>query len=246
MPDRHPARDVPRSAGVAVVVVGVLYLGVVATSILVLGPGVGGSQAPLAELLGVAFGAPGRVITTVVAVLLTVGAMNAYFAGGAKLGAALGRDGSLPAWFAKGGQAGQVPRRALAVTTGLSLLSLLATALLRLDLTASVLLATGAFTVVYVVGTAAAIRLLPRGTWARRGAVVSFVSVVALLLVNGSLWTLAVAAAAVGYETAVSRRRTRTSRRSPSSSRSSATAPYPTTTPSLAAVPSEVEPCAPR
>jgi len=245
---RNPARDVPRAAVVAVVVVGVLYLGVVATSILVLGPGVGGSQAPLAELLGVAFGAPGRVITTVVAVLLTVGAMNAYFAGGAKLGAALGRDGSLPAWFAKGGQAGQVPRRALAVTTGLSLLSLLATALLRLDLTASVLLATGAFTVVYVVGTAAAIRLLPRGTWARRGAVVSFVSVVALLLVNGShaLWTLAVAAAAVGYETAVSRRRTRTSRRSPSSSRSSATAPYPTTTPSLAAVPSEVEPCAPR
>ena len=238
----------PRAAVVAVVVVGVLYLGVVATSILVLGPGVGGSQAPLAELLGVAFGAPGRVTTTVIAVLLTVGAMNAYFAGGAKLGAALGRDGSLPPWFAKGGQAGQVPRRALAVTTGLSLLSLLATALLHLDLTASVLLATGAFTVVYVVGTAAAIRLLPRGTWARRGAVASFVSVVALLLVNGShaLWTLAVAAAAVGYETAVSRRRTRTSRRSPSSSRSSATAPYPTTTPSLAAVPSEVEPCAPR
>ena len=46
-------------AVLAVVVVGVLYLGVVATSILVLGPGVGGSQAPLAELLGVAFGAPG-------------------------------------------------------------------------------------------------------------------------------------------------------------------------------------------
>ena len=133
----------------------------------------GAARHRLAELLGVAFGAPGRVITTVVAVLLTVGAMNAYFAGGAKLGAALGRDGSLPAWFAKGGQAGQVPRRALAVTTGLSLLSLLATALLHLDLTASVLLATGAFTVVYVVGTAAAIRLLPRGTWARRGAVVS-------------------------------------------------------------------------
>ena len=127
-----------------------------------------------------------------------------------------------------------MPRRALAVTTALSLLSLVATALLHLDLTASVLLATGAFTVVYVVGTAAAIRLLPRGTWAWRGAAVSFVSVVALLLVNGShaLWTLAVAAAAVGYETVVSRRRTRTSRRSPSSSRSSATAPYPTTTPS--------------
>ena len=50
--------------------------------------------------LSLGFGAPGRVITTVVAVLLTVGAMNAYFAGGARLGAALGRDGSLPTWFA--------------------------------------------------------------------------------------------------------------------------------------------------
>ena len=82
----------------------------------------------MAELLGVAFGPPGRALTTVVAVLLTVGAMNAYFAGGSKLGAALGRDGSRPAWFAQGGQAGQVARGALAVTTGLSLLSLVATA----------------------------------------------------------------------------------------------------------------------
>ena len=98
---RDPARDVPRAAVVAVVVVGVLYLGIVAASILVLGPRAGASQAPLAELLGISFGAPGRVVTTVVAVLLTVGAINAYFAGGAKLGAALGRDGSLPAWFAR-------------------------------------------------------------------------------------------------------------------------------------------------
>ena len=233
---RNPARDVPRAAVVAVVVVGVLYLGVVATSILVLGPRTGSSQAPLADVLGVAFGAPGRVVTTVVAVLLTVGAMNAYFAGAAKLGAALGRDGSLPTWFAQGGEAGQVPRRALAVTTTLSLLSLVATALLHVEFAVSVLLATGAFTVIYVVGTAAAVRLLPRGTWVWRGAVLSLVSVTILLAVNGihALWTLAVAAAAFGYETAVSRRRTRTSRRSPSSSRASATAPYPTTTPSTA------------
>ena len=36
------------------------------------------------------------------------------------------------------------------------------------------LLVTGAFTLVYVVGTAAAMRLLPRGTWVHRGAVVAF------------------------------------------------------------------------
>ena len=209
---RNPARDVPRAAVVAVVVVGVLYLGVVATSILVLGPGVGGSQAPLAELLGVAFGAPGRVITTVVAVLLTVGAMNAYFAGGAKLGAALGRDGSLPAWFAEGGQAGQVPRRALAVTTGLSL------AVTPRDGAAP----PGPDRVgpprhrrVHAWSTSSArprrsgCCLAGRGRGAGRSSPSS--ASWRCSLVNGShaLWTLAVAAAAVGYETAVSRRRTR-------------------------------------
>jgi amino acid efflux transporter len=41
--------------------------------------------------------------------------VNAYFAGAAKLGAALGRDGALPAWLAQGSSAGDVPRHGLAV-----------------------------------------------------------------------------------------------------------------------------------
>jgi len=38
---------------------------------------------------------------------------------------------------------------------------------------------------VYVVGTAAAIRLLPRHTWVRRGAVVAFVATLGLLALTG-------------------------------------------------------------
>jgi amino acid efflux transporter len=53
--------------------------------------------------------------------------MNAYFAGAAKLGAALGRDGALPAWLARGDSAGEAPRRSLAVVSGLSGLALAAT-----------------------------------------------------------------------------------------------------------------------
>ncbi len=97
---RRPARDVPWATFVAVAVVAVLYLGVAGTSFLVLGAATGSTEAPLAELLAIGVGGPVRVIIAVVAVLLTMGAMNAYFAGGSKLGAALGRDGSLPAWFA--------------------------------------------------------------------------------------------------------------------------------------------------
>ena len=112
---RRPRRDVPRATAIAIVVVGLLYLGVAAASVLVLGPATGSTEAPLAELLAIGVGGPVRAITAFVAVLLTLGAMNAYFAGTAKLGAALGRDGALPEWFARGSEAGEVPRRSLAV-----------------------------------------------------------------------------------------------------------------------------------
>jgi amino acid efflux transporter len=88
---RNPRRDIPRATVIAVAVVGSLYLAVAAAALLVLGPAAGGSAAPLADLLAVGLGGPVRAVTTVLAVLLTIGAMNAYFAGGAKLGAALGR-----------------------------------------------------------------------------------------------------------------------------------------------------------
>jgi amino acid efflux transporter len=230
---RNPRRDIPRVTVIAVVVVGVLYLGVVVTSFLVLGPRTGRSQAPLADLLAIGFGPPARVVTTVVALLLIVGAMNAYFAGGSRLGAALGRDGALPAWFARGGSAGEVPRRSLAVIALLSLTSLAVTAFARVELTASVLLATGSFTMVYVLGTAAAIKLLPRHSWAWRGAVVSFTSVMALLVLTGPhvLWAVGVMVTAVLYESWSSRRTSRATSRIPSSTDSDGTAPYPTTNP---------------
>jgi amino acid efflux transporter len=199
---RHPARDVPRATGIALVVVGALYLGVVIASLLVLGPATGSTRAPLAELLAIGVGGQVRAITATIAVLLTFGAMNAYFAGGAKLGAALGRDGALPAWFGRGSAAGEVPRRSLVVIFGLSGLALVIIAAASVGPRPSVLLTTGSFVLVYVLGTAAAVRLLPRRSWSRRAAVVALVSVSALLVMTGVyvLWTLVVAAAAVVYE----------------------------------------------
>ncbi len=199
---RHPRRDIPRATRIAVVVVGLLYLGVATAGILVLGPAAGTSQAPLADLLATAFGAPARAATAVIAVLLTAGAMNAYFAGGAKLGAALGRDGALPTWFARGSRSGDVPRRSLAVIAALCLVALAVTAVAAFDLHTSVLVTTGSFTLVYLAGTAAAVRLLPRPGWAWIGAVISLAAVLMLLVLTGwhLLWGVGVALAALLYQ----------------------------------------------
>ena len=199
---RDPRRDVPRATAVAVVVVGVLYLGLATTSVLVLGPATGSSQAPLSDLMAIALGEQARVVTAVVAVLLTVGAMNAYFAGGSRLGAALARDGALPSWLAEGGAAGQVPRRSIALIMVMSMLSVGVVVALDLGLTPLMLLATGCFTLVYVLGTASALRLLPRRTVGWWTALIAFVSVTVLLVVNGmhALWALGLVALSLGYQ----------------------------------------------
>ena len=124
-------------------------------------------KAPLSDLLVLGFGEAARPVTTVVAVLLSVGAINAYFAGGARLGAALARDGSLPAWLAHGSTAGEVPRRSLGRGHARRRSPRSPSSrVLDLSLNAPLLMTTGAFTLVYAVGTAAALKLLPRGTWA--------------------------------------------------------------------------------
>lgn len=176
---RDPARDITRATAIAIAVISVLYLGIAFATVAVLGDEPG--AAPLSDLLVLGFGEAARPVTTVVAVLLSVGAINAYFAGGSRLGAALARDGSLPAWLARGSTAGEIPRRSLAVITLGGLTSLAMITLGDLSLNAPLLLTTGAFTLVYVVGTAAGLRLLPRGTWVHRGAMVAFVVTLVLL-----------------------------------------------------------------
>ncbi|GAA3613059.1 amino acid permease [Kineosporia mesophila] len=194
---RDPGRDLARATAAAVVIVGVIYLAVALTVILVLGPAAADSAAPLGELLATAFGGNARVLAAVAAVLLTLGTMNAYYAGAAKLGAALGRDGALPAWLGRGSRAGEVPRRSLAVNVAASLAVLGVVSALDLDLGSIVLATSGLFVTVYAVGVAAALRLLER----RVVAGTAMLTVLALLAMTGVhlLWALLVAAAALAY-----------------------------------------------
>lgn len=198
---RRPARDIPRATAVAVVVVGAMYLAVAFATVAVLGPGAGDTEAPLGDLLAVGLGGNARVLAAGAALLLTIGTMNAYYAGAAKLGAALGRDGSLPSWLATGSHAGEVPRRSLAVLSGIAMVTLLAVVALDVGSRPLVALTTGLFVTVYAVGVAAGIRLLPRGSHARAAALVAFGAVVVLLVMSGAylLWAALVAGGALLY-----------------------------------------------
>ena len=95
---RRPEHDLPRAMAIAFALVTVLYVGLAVATIGV----TAGTQSrvPLADLIAVGFGRAGRDATAVLAVALTMGTMNVYTGGMAKLAASLATEGALPAWFA--------------------------------------------------------------------------------------------------------------------------------------------------
>ena len=180
---RDPQRQLPRAIFAALGVVVVLYLGLAVATIGVLGSGKP-SSVPLAELMEAGLGAPGRTATAVLAVLLTIGTMNAYVAAAVQLSGALAREGSSAPRLGR-------PPVALAALAGISavLLGLLAADVLG---TEDLIHASGAaFVAVYVSATAAGAKLLAGG--ARVASSVAFAAVVVVFAFAGAFVAVPVA-----------------------------------------------------
>ncbi len=169
------ARQLPRVVAIALAVTTALYLGLAVATIGVLGPRAA-TDLPLAGLLTHAVGAAGPDIAAVAAIVLTLGATNAYISGAAATAGQLvrgGRAAPLPWLLAAIGGAG------LVLITGYGL-GLVGT-------TALVAVPTALFLAVYLGAMAAALRIL-RGA-ARLAAWPAAVAVTVMLGFCG--WALA-------------------------------------------------------
>jgi amino acid efflux transporter len=154
---RRPAHDLPRAIGVAFALVTFLYVGLAVATI-----GVTGgtrSRVPLADLVAVGFGRAGREATAVLAVALTMGTMNVYLGGMAKLAASLAGEGALPAWFG-GDSHRSIPRRPFLVAAPVIVLVIVAV-LAGVGTTPQLVRATSAcFIAVYLLALLSAARIL--------------------------------------------------------------------------------------
>ncbi len=174
---RKPESDLPRAMAIAFGAVTVLYIGLAVASIAVTADT--SSRVPLADLIAVGFGRAGRDATAVLAVALTMGTMNVYMGGAAKLAASLAEEGSLPVWLARGAPR-SVPRRPLAViaAVGTALLVALVAGLTGTD---DLVRATSAcFVAVYVLALASAVRILDSGARIAAAAALALILVVAV------------------------------------------------------------------
>lgn len=177
-----PRRDLPKVTLLSWGIVSSLYIGLAVVTIGVLGGGAGRTTTPLTLVLEAGIGSPARMVAAAVGLFLTFGAVNAYLAGGARLGAALGRDGALPRTLVSDtSEAGTVPRRSLVVitVTGMAITLAAAVNVITLD---TLLRATSAcLTAVTMAGVVAAVVLLPRGSALRTSAIVGSVVIAVVL-----------------------------------------------------------------
>lgn len=189
---RNPRRTIPLATAIAIAVVGIAYLALQFATVGVLGAEGGSSPVPLIDLVAITLPGFGPLVVGTIAAIVVIGVLNAYLPAFSNLGASLGRDGHLPRWFARGAEAGQVPRRALLLFAVQMVIYVGAFFVFHLDLETFILIHTSSMIAVYAVGMVAAVRLLTRfsaGWWM---AVVSVVLTAGLLILAG--WHLVVPA----------------------------------------------------
>ncbi|NNC12937.1 amino acid permease [Planctomonas sp. JC2975] len=216
----RPRRDIPRATTLALVIVAIAYIAIQTVVVGVLGPRVGTTQAPLLDLVTIGLGPGWGLVVACVAVIVVVGVFNAYFAAFSKLGAAMGRDGDLPAWFGHGAERGGIARRGLLLSAAVMAVYFAIVAWIP-DLQPVILVHTSIAAAIYGMGVASALVLLPRRSLGWWMSLLSCVLVLGLLVLAGAnlVYPAIVAAAAIaaGAVAKVRRQRARDdrARRSP-------------------------------
>lgn len=205
---RNPRRDIPRATALALAIVSVAYLAIQTVTVLVLGSEASRSAVPLLDLVTVATGRGGGVVVAAIAAIVVTGVFNAYLAAFSKLGAAMGRDGDLPAWFGRGHENGAVARRGLLLAAALMAVYA-AVVLTSGDLQPFILIHTSLAAAVYALGVASALALLPRRSTGWWMALLSCILAAGLLALAGWHLVFPAGVAAVAVVVGVVGRRVR-------------------------------------
>ncbi|MFT4029823.1 MAG: amino acid permease [Protaetiibacter sp.] len=179
---RNPRRTIVWATVIGMTVVGLAYLALQVVTVGVFGTGGARSEVPLIDLVAIRWPGFGPAAIAGIATIIVLGVLGVYVPAFANLAASLGRDRHLPRWFAKGGESGAVPRRAIALVAVLLLGYASVFFAFGLELETFILIHTASMVALYFMGMVAAVRLLQRysaGWWM---AVVSVVLTGALLV----------------------------------------------------------------
>jgi amino acid efflux transporter len=200
---RDPVRDLRRTFILAPFLVGGLY---VAVSLVTVGTHVYGREGidtPLSELAGIGLGEVGRMLTGIVALLVTMAAIHGNVAGFSRMVYSQARDGVFPAFLARLHPRYHTPVAALYIL-GIDFFAVLVVyTVFQVDLGSLVKWPSVVFLVIYLIAMASALRLL-KETSARALALVPLAVCAGLYPFSG--WAMLYPAVLAGVGWLMSRR----------------------------------------
>jgi len=194
-----PKRDFPRSILLSVILIGGLYLAVAVVTVGTLAYKAGGSVAPFAAIFSGMFGNYGAIGTAILAVVIIFATVNAYTAGMSRVILAVARDRGLPKWLNHVEPNTGTPTRSLMMLSALSLCMLAVYFFFDVDLQTALLIPSGSAVLVYIIGSAAGVRLLGNRGWRRTLPWISLTLSVALLPFVGMLALASIITGVVGF-----------------------------------------------
>ena len=196
-----PQRDFQRSILLSVILISGLYLAVAVVTIGTLAYKAGGSVAPFAAIFSNVLGRYGRDGTAILAIVIIFATVNAYTAGMSRVVLAVARDHGLPKWLDHVDKNSGTPTRSLMLLFGSSILALTLYYFFQVDLQTALLIPSGAAILIYIIGSAAGIRLLVDRGWQRIFPWISLILSIVLLPFVGiaALGSILAGLAALAY-----------------------------------------------
>ena len=158
----NPKKDFHRSIIFSVLLISFLYLAIAFVTIGTRAYEAGGSVAPFAAILSNILGRNAAEGTALVAVFIIFGTVNAYTTGVSRLLYAVARDRGLPRTLDHLDDKTKVPDRILIALLSSYAIVLVIYYFSQVDLETALLLPSGAAILVYVVGSAAGVKILGR------------------------------------------------------------------------------------
>jgi len=160
----RPERDFRRAVWISVAIIGVLYFALAFVTVGTEAFQAGNGTAPFAFILADTFGPYGAAVTAVLSLVIVFATVNAYMTGMSRVFYATALDGGFPSGMAHLHPRARVPDWALVILFVGSGVTLLVYYFANISLGTAILTAGGAALSVYVIGSAAGLRI-----WLREG-----------------------------------------------------------------------------
>jgi amino acid efflux transporter len=171
----NPKRDVMRAMWVSVFLIGAVYTLLAFVTIGTKTYGTGAeSNAPLAVLMSQSLGIGAGIATGVITCIVCLGTMNVFLASSSRLGFALARDGVFPRWFERKSRQ-DVPYRSVIFLFVTNSVTLAVCYVWNISMDQLIMVPTTLGILVYIITTAACVKLMWHDRIGRWTSLLSFV-----------------------------------------------------------------------